>query len=101
MKTKDEDLTLIPFDNVLAEAMKNPEFAESYSALREQRRLARMLKEARIEKSLTQAQVAELSGINVKNISRLERGVTSPTFGTLMRYARALGGSFYFKFDQP
>lgn len=99
MIEKDPDLELIPFEQVLAEALKNPVVAAEFNALQEQKRLARMLKKARLEKQLTQAQVAEISGINVKNISRLERGITSPTFATLTRYAKALGGSFQFQFD--
>lgn len=99
MIEKDLNLELVSFDDVLADMMKNPQFAAEFNALQEQKRLARMLKQARLEKQLTQAQVAELSGINVKNISRLERGITSPTFATLTRYAKALGGSFQFQFD--
>lgn len=99
MIEKDPNLELVSFDDVLADMMKNPQFAAEFNALQEQKRLARMLKQARLEKQLTQAQVAELSGINVKNISRLERGITSPTFATLTRYAKALGGSFQFQFD--
>lgn len=99
MIEKDPDLELVSFDDVLADMMQNQQFAAEFNALQEQKRLARMLKKARLEKQLTQAQVAELSGINVKNISRLERGITSPTFATLTRYAKALGGSFQFQFD--
>ncbi|MDO4697648.1 MAG: helix-turn-helix transcriptional regulator [Pasteurellaceae bacterium] len=99
MIEKDPDLELVSFDDVLADMMQNQQFAAEFNALQEQKRLTRMLKKARLEKQLTQAQVAELSGINVKNISRLERGITSPTFATLTRYAKALGGSFQFQFD--
>ena len=99
MRTKDPELELVSFDDFLTQQMQNPEFAEEYNSLREQRRLAQMLKEARLTKKLTQAEVAQRSGINVKNISRLERGLVSPTFATLNRYAKAIGGSFYFQFD--
>jgi len=40
---------------------------------------------------LTQAQLAELSGIDQGDISRIERGTTSPTARTLQRVADALG----------
>lgn len=99
MIEKDSEFELIPFDEILAEQMQDPQFAAEFNALQEQKRLARMLKQARLEKQLTQAQVAQISGINVKNISRLERGISSPTFATLTRYAKALGGSFQFQFD--
>lgn len=97
----EDDLTLVPFEEVLKEALQNPTVAAEFNALREQKRLAKMLKNARLAKQMTQAEVAKLSGMNVQNISRLERGLISPTFTTLNRYARALGGSFQFQFDPP
>lgn len=97
----EDDLTLVPFEDVLKKALKNPTVAAEFNALQEQKRLARVLKNARLEKQMTQAEVAKLSGMNVQNISRLERGLISPTFVTLNRYARALGGSFQFQFDPP
>ena len=87
---------LISFDEVLDIALKDPEFADEFNELREQRKLAAMLKEARIAKNLTQLQVAERSGINVKNISRLERGVVSPKYTTVVRYLKAVGGEFQY-----
>lgn len=87
---------LISFDDVLASAMRNPEFANEFNELREQRKLAETLKKARLAKKLTQLQVAELSGINVKNISRLERGMVSPKFTTVVRYLKAVGGEFQY-----
>jgi transcriptional regulator with XRE-family HTH domain len=41
-------------------------------------------------RSLTQAQLAELSGIDQGDISRIERGATNPTARTLQRIADAL-----------
>lgn len=93
---KSLELDIVSFDDVLQQAMKNPQFKEEFDELRVQRELAKTLKQARLEKNLTQAQVAELSGINVKNISRLERGVISPKYATVVRYLNALGGSFQY-----
>ena len=39
---------------------------------------------------LTQAQLAERCGVNQADISRIERGATSPTARTLQRIADAL-----------
>lgn len=44
----------------------------------------------REQRGMTQAQLAELSGINQADISRIERGATNPTAKTLQRIARAL-----------
>jgi transcriptional regulator with XRE-family HTH domain len=48
------------------------------------------LRELRLARGLTQAQLAERSRSNVIFISKLERGVTSPTLGMLLRLAQAL-----------
>ncbi|MCU1244473.1 MAG: hypothetical protein JWN02_383 [Acidobacteria bacterium] len=48
------------------------------------------LREMRVARGLTQTQLADLSHTNTMFISKLERGVTTPTIGTLVRLAKAL-----------
>ena len=48
------------------------------------------LRKLRLARGLTQAELADLSRSNVIFISRLERGVTTPTLGMLLRLAEAL-----------
>jgi transcriptional regulator with XRE-family HTH domain len=48
------------------------------------------LRALRIARGLTQAELAELADTNTMFISKLERGVTTPTIGTLVRLAKAL-----------
>ena len=48
------------------------------------------LRALRIARGLTQAELAERADTNTMFISKLERGVTTPTIGTLVRLARAL-----------
>jgi len=48
------------------------------------------LRALRIARGLTQAELAERAETNTMFISKLERGVTTPTIGTLVRLARAL-----------
>jgi transcriptional regulator with XRE-family HTH domain len=50
----------------------------------------RHLRELRLARGLTQAQVAERCGTMVPVISNLERGVTVPTLSTLLHLATAL-----------
>jgi transcriptional regulator with XRE-family HTH domain len=47
--------------------------------------------ELREKHGLTQAELAERGGIDQADISRIERGPTSPTARTLQRIADALG----------
>jgi ribosome-binding protein aMBF1 (putative translation factor) len=53
--------------------------------------VAMQVVELREKHGLTQAQLAVLSGIDQGDISRIERGATSPTARTLQRVADALG----------
>jgi transcriptional regulator with XRE-family HTH domain len=48
------------------------------------------LRQLRLARGLTQSQLADLAGTNTMFISKLERGVTTPTIGTLVRLGRAL-----------
>jgi transcriptional regulator with XRE-family HTH domain len=50
----------------------------------------RHLREQRLARGLTQAQVAERCGTMVPVISNLERGITVPTLSTLLHLANAL-----------
>ena len=49
------------------------------------------LKRAREEQGLSLADVAERSGIDKGSISKLESGLTNPTFQTIARYAASIG----------
>ncbi len=53
------------------------------------------LRELRIARGLTQAELAERSRSNVIFISRLERGVSTPTLGMLLRLSEALDCRLY------
>ena len=46
---------------------------------------------ARARKGLTQKELAEVTGIDQADISRIERGTANPSVGTLNRIAEALG----------
>jgi len=48
------------------------------------------LRKLRVARGLTQSQLAERANTNTMFISKIERGVTTPTIGTLVRLARAL-----------
>lgn len=48
------------------------------------------LRELRLARGLTQAELADRSRTNVIFISKLERGVTTPTLGMLLRLSAAL-----------
>ena len=65
------------FDDYLAEQLKDPEFKAGYDALEPEFSLIKALMDARLEKGLTQKELAEMTGISQGDISRIERGTTS------------------------
>jgi DNA-binding XRE family transcriptional regulator len=70
---------------------EGPEAVAELEAFRFHFSLARQLAARRRERHLTQKQLAELSGIDQAEISRIERGQANPTTTTLGALARALG----------
>lgn len=57
------------------------------------RNLALSLMEKRLEKGVSQSELAELTGIAQKTISRIENGHDTPKYETLLKIANALGYS--------
>ena len=53
---------------------------------------------ARMERNLTQKELAEKTGIRQSNISRIENGNCSPTIATLQQLAEGVGKKLYIEF---
>lgn len=70
---------------------EGPEAVAELEAFRLHFSLARQLGEQRRAQHLTQKQLAERSGIDQAEISRIERGQSNPTTATLGALTRALG----------
>ena len=70
-----------------AERMQDPEFVAALAAREPAYQIARL----RIQRGLTQQQLAELVGTKQSSIARLERGTTPPNLTFLNRVAMALG----------
>lgn len=47
---------------------------------------------ARAVRGISQKQLAQMTGIDQSDISRIERGTANPSISTLERIAKALGG---------
>lgn len=69
---------------------EGPEAVAELEAFRLHFSLARQLAARRRERNLTQKQLAELSGIDQAEISRIERGQANPTTATVSALTRAL-----------
>lgn len=79
------------FKDHLREQIKNPDFAKEYTALGPEYELVRQIIQAREEKSLTQEDLAQLTGIPQAHISRIENGNYNPSLAYLKRIASGLG----------
>ena len=76
------------YEDVKAEALKNPEVRKAYDALEPAYQVARL----RIMRGLTQQQLAALVGTTQSSIARLESGKGKPSISFLERVVTALGG---------
>ena len=78
--------------------MKNPKFRKAYEESRLEYEIARAVIRARIEKGLTQKQLAEKLNTKQSVISRVESANTTPSLSFLKRLAQALNTSLQVQF---
>lgn len=72
------------------EQLKNPEFEREYVAIQPEMDVIRALVNARISKNMTQQQLADCTGINQADISKLENGTRNPSIKLLKRLAEGM-----------
>jgi predicted XRE-type DNA-binding protein len=85
------------FDTYLQQITeRSVEERELLDAARTRVRLGLSVRSLREARAMTQRQVAELSGIQQPEISRIESGLANPTTQTLADLGRALGASLDF-----
>ena len=78
------------FDDFLAEQLEDEDFRQEYENLQPEFDVIRAMIEARISKNLTQKQLAERTGINQADISKLENGTRNPSIKLLKRLAEGM-----------
>jgi ribosome-binding protein aMBF1 (putative translation factor) len=81
----------IPFDEIKAELLSDPEVKREYDALAPEFEFSAELLRARLRAGLSQAELAERMGTSQSAIARLESGQTLPSTKTLLRFAEATG----------
>ena len=79
------------FRETLNERMQDPQFLAEWEALEPERQIIRAIMEGSEENHMTQKELAEATGINQADISRLENGTANPSLRTLKRLAAGLG----------
>lgn len=78
------------FDDFLAEQLQDEEFRKEYEAIQPELDIIRAMVDARISQNLTQKELAERTGINQADISKLERGIRNPSIKLLQRLAEGM-----------
>ncbi|MDR2360758.1 MAG: helix-turn-helix transcriptional regulator [Oscillospiraceae bacterium] len=71
-------------------ALRNPDVRREYDALAPQYEIIAAILSARIERGITQTELARRVGTRQSNISRLERGSYNPSVEFLQKVAAAL-----------
>lgn len=71
--------------------MKNPEFVKEYDAIQPEMDVIRAIVDARTSQNITQKELAEKTGINQADISKLENGTRNPSINLLKRLAEGMG----------
>lgn len=86
------------FEKMKKRLMRNPAFRKEYEATRTEFEIARAVIRARIEKGLTQKQLADKLHTKQSAISRVESARTLPSLSFLKRLANVLGISLQVSF---
>ncbi len=86
------------FNDFLNEQLKDPEFRKEWEDIQPEMDVIRAMMEARISQNLTQKELAERTGINQADISKLENGTRNPSLKLLKRLADGMGMTLKIEF---
>lgn len=85
-------------DQYMEEQLQNEEFKKEWENIQPEMDVIRALVEARTSQNLTQKELAERSGINQADISKLENGTRNPSLNLLKRLADGMGMTLRLEF---
>lgn len=78
------------FHKLLEKELQNPEFKKEWDALEPEFNMIQAMIDVRNQNNMTQKELAERSGIDQSDISKIERGVANPSLSTLKRLAEGM-----------
>ena len=73
------------------EQIKDAAFVKEYEAIQPEMDVIRAIVDARTSQNITQKELAERTGINQADISKLENGTRNPSVNLLKRLAEGMG----------
>ena len=85
-------------NDMLSEQMKDSEFRKEYESIQPEMDVIRAIVDARTSRNLTQKELAERTGINQADISKLENGTRNPSVNLLKRLADGMGMALRIEF---
>ena len=85
-------------DSMLSEQLKDEEFRREYEVIQPEMDVIRAIVDARTSQNLTQKELAERTGINQADISKLENGTRKPSVNLLKRLAEGMGMALRIEF---
>ena len=83
---------------MLDKQMQNEDFRKEYEAIQPEMDVIRAVVEARTSQNLTQKELAERSGINQADISKIENGTRNLSLNLLKRLADGMGMALKIEF---
>lgn len=86
------------FNDFLNEQLQDPEFRKEWEDIQPEMDVIRAMVDARISQNLTQKELAERTGINQADISKLENGTRNPSLKLLKRLAAGMGMTLKIEF---
>jgi len=86
----------VPWDDIRRQLIEeDPEFAAAYEELAPEYEIACQLIRARLDRGMTQKELAAKIGTRQSNISRIERGQQNTSIGLLNKVAKGLGKTLH------
>lgn len=79
------------FNDMLEKQLEDDEFRKEYEAIQPEIDIIKALVDARNSLNLTQKELAERTGINQADISKIENGTRNPSLNLLKRLADGMG----------
>ena len=86
------------YDDYLQEQLKNPDVKKEWDDLQPEMDVIRAIVDARTSQNMTQKELAERTGINQADISKLENGTRNPSVNLLKRLADGMGMALKIEF---
>ena len=86
------------FDDMLSKQLKDDEVRKEYEAIQPEMDVIRAIVDARTSQNMTQKELAERTGINQADISKLENGTRNPSVNLLKRLADGMGMALKIEF---